>query len=211
MRYLKTNTATTITVGPFFDVTDGITPETALTVTGCHLTMVVDNAGTPTLAIDADATASGGNNDMVHITNDDAGYYSLELTAAQTNYLGGASLTIVDTDVHLPVFHEFTILPALVYDSLISGSDNLQVDVREVQSTQANQLADALLNRDMGSVTVTNTRSPINALRAIRNKWSISGSTITFTTEDDTTEAWTATIVGTAGANPITSLDPAGP
>jgi len=46
MRYLKENTATLITVGPFYDVTDGITPDIALTVTGIHLTSVVDDAGT---------------------------------------------------------------------------------------------------------------------------------------------------------------------
>lgn len=132
MRFLKTNIATRVCVGPFLDVTDGITPETALTVTGCHLTLVVDNAGVPTLALDADATAAAGDNDMVHITNDDAGMYDLELTAAQLNYVGRAILTIIDTDVHLPVFHEFTILPANVYDSLISGSDALQVHANEI-------------------------------------------------------------------------------
>lgn len=130
-RYLRQNTARTITVGPFFDVTDGITPEVSLTVTGCHLTLMVDNEGTPTLALDADATASGGNNDMVHVTNDDAGYYTLELTQANTNYVGGATLTIIDTDVHLPVFHEFTILPANVYDSLIVGTDLLDVNTAQ--------------------------------------------------------------------------------
>lgn len=131
MRYLKTNTATTITVGPFLDKTDGITPETAITVTGVHITFMVDNAGTPTLAIDADATASGGNNDMVHITGDDAGYYSLELTAAQTNYLGGALLSLNVVGTACPVFHEFTILPANIYDSMIAGTDLFDVSVTQ--------------------------------------------------------------------------------
>ncbi len=111
MRFLKTNTATRVTVGPFLDKTDGITPETAITVTGCHLTLMVDTAGVPTLSLDADATASGGNNDMVHVTGDDAGFYDLELTAAQVNYVGRAMLSINNVGVHCPVFHEFMILP----------------------------------------------------------------------------------------------------
>ena len=105
MRYLRENTATRVTVGPFLDVTDGFTPELALTVTGIHLTLMVDDAGVPTLALDALATASAGTNDMVHVTNDNAAFYDLELTAANTNFTGRAMLACIDDDVHLPVFH----------------------------------------------------------------------------------------------------------
>jgi hypothetical protein len=135
-RYLKQNTATRVTVGPFLDKTDGITPEVALTATNEKLTFVVDDGGVPTLVIDANATASGGNNDFVHITGDDAGYYDLELTAAQTNYVGRAVLSINYATDHLPVFHEFTILPANVYDSWM-GTDKLDVNVAEWLGTAA--------------------------------------------------------------------------
>lgn len=73
----------------------------------------------------------------------------------------------------------------------------------------ATQNADALLNRDMSAVTVTNSRSPINALRWLRNKWSVSGTTLTVTAEDDSTSAWTATLTTSASADPITGSDPA--
>jgi hypothetical protein len=138
-RKLRQNTATVITVGPFIDVTDAKTPEVALTATNEHLTLMVDNmstgAGTPTLALDANATASGGSNDMVHITNDDAGYYSLELTQANTNYLGGALLSINYVTDHLPVFHEFEIVTAQVYDSLYGSGDLLDVNTSQAGGT----------------------------------------------------------------------------
>jgi hypothetical protein len=124
-----------VTVGPFLDQADAKTPELALTVTGCLLTFVVDDAGVPTLVIDAAPTASGGNNDMVHISSDAAGYYDLELTAAQTNYVGRAVLCINDDDVHLPVFHEFMIVPANVYDSFF-GTDLLWVDTQEINGAE---------------------------------------------------------------------------
>ncbi len=73
----------------------------------------------------------------------------------------------------------------------------------------ATQNADALLNRDMSAVSDTNSRSPLNALRHIRNKWSVSGTTLTVTKEDDTTTAWTSTLSTSAGADPITGSDPA--
>jgi hypothetical protein len=148
MRYLRTNTACRITVGPFFDKTDGITPETALTVTSCKLTMMVDSSDVPTLVIDAAPTASGGNNDMVHVTGDDAGFYDLELTAAQTNYLGRAMIAITDAATHCPVFHEFMIVPAVVYDAVILGTDLLDVSMTQISgdaqsATDLKDFADA--------------------------------------------------------------------
>src|SRR3990170_5873331 len=125
MRYLRNNTATRITAGPFLDKTDGVTPEVAITVTACKLTFMVDTGGVPTLILDVAPTASGGSNDMVHITGDDAGFYDLELAAADVNYLGRAMLSLNDVATHCPVFHEFMIVPAVVYDALILGTDLL--------------------------------------------------------------------------------------
>lgn len=73
----------------------------------------------------------------------------------------------------------------------------------------ATENADALLKRDMSAVTGESARSPLNALRFLRNKWSISGTTLTVTKEDDSTSAWSATVTATAGADPITGSDPA--
>ena len=135
MRFFKTNTASRVTVGPFLDKTDGITAEVSLTATNERITLVVDDGGVPTLVIDSTCTASGGNNDLVHITNDDAGYYDLELTAAQLNYVGRAVLSLNYATDHLPVFHEFMIVPANVYDSFF-GTDVLYVDVQEINSAE---------------------------------------------------------------------------
>jgi hypothetical protein len=68
---------------------------------------------------------------------------------------------------------------------------------------------DAILKRDMSAVTGESARSPLNALRLLRNLWQIVGGTLTVTKEDDATTAWTATLTATAGADPITKSDPA--
>ena len=73
----------------------------------------------------------------------------------------------------------------------------------------ATQNADALLNRDMSAVNDTNSRSPLNAFRFVRNKWVITGTTLSVKKEDDTTEAWSATVSTTPGADPVTGNDPA--
>lgn len=76
-------------------------------------------------------------------------------------------------------------------------------------TTEHTAIADALLKRDMSAVTGESARSPLNAFRFLRNKWSLSGATLTVTKEDDTTSAWTATVTTDAGAVPVTGSDPA--
>lgn len=73
-------------------------------------------------------------------------------------------------------------------------------------------VADALLDRDMslgtdsGSPSVRTVRQ---ALRWLRNKWTISGTAMTIFKEDDATSSWTSVVTATPGANPITTNDPA--
>ena len=69
--------------------------------------------------------------------------------------------------------------------------------------------ADAMLNRDMSAVSDTTARSPLNALRFLRNLWSISGTTLTVKKEDDITTAWTSVVTPAPGADPISGSDPA--
>lgn len=130
MQFLKTNTAVRISAGPFLDFSDGVTPETALTPTNTTLTMVGDDDdGTAVnTVLNTTLTASGGSNDMNHVAN---GMYDVELTAANTNRLGRVRLSFTDPDVHCPVFHEYMILPATVYDSLVAGTDTLPADVTQ--------------------------------------------------------------------------------
>jgi len=156
MRYLRTNTATRITVGPFLDKTDGITPEIALTVTSELLTFVVDTAGVPTLVLNVAPTASGGANDMVHITSDAAGYYDLELAAADVNYLGRATLSLNNVATHLPVFHEFMIVPAVIYDAMILGTDLLDVSVTQVNGAAQTATLDTIKAETVLIVADTN-------------------------------------------------------
>jgi hypothetical protein len=52
-------------------------------------------------------------------------------------------------------------------------------------------------------------RTVRSALRYVRNKVGISGSTMTVSIEDDTTTAWTAALTTSPGVDPVTTLDPA--
>ena len=165
MRELRNNTATRITVGPFLDKTDGITPEIDLTVTSELLTFVVDDAGVPTLVVDVAPTASGGANDMVHITSDAAGYYDLELAAANVNYLGRAVLSLNDVATHLPVFHEFMIITQAEYDRKYSTGASV-ADVKTVVDDLHTDVGTAITN--IGDVHATDLPAAKTVIDAIK-------------------------------------------
>jgi hypothetical protein len=99
MYELKTNTAVRIPVGPLVDPTDGKTAKTGLTVTGMSVEIFqMKNDGSAVVRAAFAPTASGGDNDMVHVTDDTTGMYDLELTAAQLNWLGNGRIAFYDVD-----------------------------------------------------------------------------------------------------------------
>ncbi len=124
--------------------------------------------------------------------------------------VAGAGLTVLATAAALATVDDFldTEIAAIK-----AKTDNLPAAPAAVSDIPtAIENADALLNRDMsvgadsGSPTVRTVRQ---ALRFLRNKFSIAGSTLTVTKEDDTTASWTAAVTTDAGALPITGSDPA--
>ena len=138
MRFLRTNTAVMVTVGPFYDKTDGVTIETALTITNEKITLTADtDAGSaPTNILDnVTGATSGTANDLNYITGNDAGLMQLELAAADVNRLGRMFLSITDAANHVPVFHEFMVLPAMIYDAFVLGTDVLDTSVTQLLGT----------------------------------------------------------------------------
>jgi hypothetical protein len=85
-----------------------------------------------------------------------------------------------------------------------SGMPNV---VRTV--TIERNLADVVLNRDFADIDDTNARTALNALRLLRNKYTIAGTVLAVTKEDDTTPAWFSSLTTNASAQPITGSDPA--
>ena len=146
MQYLRQNTATSIMIGPFLDENDGKTPETALTVTSIDCDVYKGVTKT-----DLSLTASGGNNDCVHVAN---GFYSLELTTSNTDTLGRVLIS-ANISGALPIWHEFMVVPANVYDSLF-GSDYLNVEL-----TAAG--VDSILDEVIGD-SVHNTNNSFGAM-----------------------------------------------
>ena len=108
---------------------------------------------------------------------------------------------------------DVSVLGDLAYHITATGADPIDF-VRQVvedlpgAASYATTCADALLTRDWTSVSGEAARSVLNALRFLRNKWTLSGSTLSVKKEDDATEAWNAATTNTAGADPVTGVDP---
>jgi hypothetical protein len=98
---------------------------------------------------------------------------------------------------------------AQIRTEMDSSSTGIAAIKAVTDTLSLNGIADAILKRDFSAVTGEAARSCLNALRALRNKVSRSGATLTVTKEDDSTEAWTATIATSASAEAITEVDPA--
>ena len=109
---LKQSTTVTIRLGPFLDKTDGVTEKTAIT---------------PVVEVSKNHAAFGARNSATAITHDSNGWYAVELNATDTATLGPLVVKADDAATYLPVWREFTVVEANVYDSLVGGSDKLKV------------------------------------------------------------------------------------
>jgi len=129
MSWLKQGTAATVKIGPFVDETDGKTAETGLTIAQADVRLA-KNGGD-----------MAQKNSAAACTHDEIGVYDCPLSTTDTNTLGRLDVFIHKSGA-LAVFQSYLVLPANVYDALVSGSDYLQVDLAQVSDDTA--AADAL-------------------------------------------------------------------
>jgi hypothetical protein len=119
MQYLKQSTSATVAVGPFVDQSDGYSPEVGLAAG------TVDEIG----VYKHDATVLTDISGTTTFTHRAGGIYTATLSATDTNTAGRMRLYVRDDNVCLPVWENYMVLPANSYDSLVGGTDTLQVDI----------------------------------------------------------------------------------
>lgn len=118
--FLKQSTAVVVSFGPFLDKTDGVTEETGLVSS-------LDN-GTTGIKLSKNGGALTIRHATVTATTYDAyGMYRVTLDTTDTNTLGTLRMAFNEAATCLPVWQDFMVLPANVYDSLVGGTDALDV------------------------------------------------------------------------------------
>ncbi len=121
--FLRQSTVQTIRFGPFLDDTDFKTAETALTVAQADRQLSKDGPA---------FVQSGETGNSTHDTD---GWYSDDLTAADTNTVGELWLQVVVTGA-LPVWARYWVIEEATYDALFGAAaagfdSNQRVDVGE--------------------------------------------------------------------------------
>jgi hypothetical protein len=114
-QWLKQSTQVVIQFGPFVSPTDGVTPQTGLITTIDHATtgIKVSKNGGALAVRAATVTASA---------YDDYGNYRVTLKDTDTNTLGTLRVQFAAAASCLPVWRDFIVIPATIYDGLITGS-----------------------------------------------------------------------------------------
>ncbi len=118
---LKQSTAKVISFGPFVDPTDGKT-----LVIG--LVSALDNGTTGIKLSKAGGAFAVRHAAATATTYDAYGNYLVTLDATDTNTLGALRVQFTDSTKNLPVWRDFEVVPANVFDSMVAGSDSLEVD-----------------------------------------------------------------------------------
>lgn len=126
--WLKQSTSVVISFGPFLDKTDGVTEETGLVSALDH--------GTTGIKLSKNGGALAIRHATVTATTYDAfGMYRVTLDTTDTGTLGALRVAFNEAATCLPVWADFMILPANIYDSLVGGSDLLDVSMAQILGT----------------------------------------------------------------------------
>lgn len=121
MRELRQSTSIDLPIGPFVDATDGVTAETALTITQ------------PDIRLKKGGGAWAQKNAAQTLSHEENGFYEVTLDATDTNTLGPMRLAVFETGA-APVFEDFMVVTAEWYDAKY-GTDLLRTHPGNFNST----------------------------------------------------------------------------
>lgn len=129
MQYLRADTVATILIGPAVAVANGVTPVTDVTLAGADHAELMKHDGTTFVDLTADSRT---------LTHKEGGWYTLTLGVGDTDTEGRLTVIIMDTDKCLPIWMEFMVVNANVYDSLFAAA---ATDYLKVKDDEGNTLA----------------------------------------------------------------------
>jgi hypothetical protein len=144
--WLRADTAVTVHVGPAVDKNNGVTPETGLTAGTVDELVIYKHEGTA--AVDISGTTT--------FTHRAGGIYTATLSTTDTNTEGHLFLYVRDDSVCVPFWREFTVVPQQEWDSLILGTDALDVEV-------ASMATDSISSAALSAAAVTEITDDIMA------------------------------------------------
>lgn len=152
MKFLRQSTAAAISFGPAELPADGITLVTTLVSAIDHATTGIKlskNGGPMTIRHQA-VTAS---------TYDSYGQYIVTLDTTDTNTLGRLRMLFAGNAGVFPMKDDFMVLPANVFDSLVSASAFLKIDIAAINTVAADA---ALLDGNVAGDVIGTISTAVN-------------------------------------------------
>lgn len=131
-KFLRQGTATTVEFGPLVDATDGYTYK-ATTIT---LNSTVSGVILFLRAGEAAATCKTG-----AVSLPEPGWARVSLAVSDTGALGPFLIRMGNVTSNLPIWSRYVVIPAAVYDSLILGTDELDVNVVQITGAAVSSAA----------------------------------------------------------------------
>ena len=167
MPMIPVDTAVQIMIGPLIDDTDFKSRETGVAYNAAGMDVDLlksSDTGTPTTT--AITLTTAGNNDWIELSG---GYYYVELTAAQNNVEGKLKLIGIATGILPFESIEYDVVPVQVYNSLVAGTDDLDVEVASMAAgtVTAAAVATGAIDADaIATDAITNAKIAADAIGA---------------------------------------------
>ena len=167
--FIRQSTAVTVPIGHLVDATDGFTLETSVALAGNEAHLLKAGAAN-LLNIAANTWAQITDGASYTAT----GIYGLVLTASNTDTLGPLDIYLQDS-AHRPVHYRGTVIPANVYDSLVLGTDLLDINASQLggnaiaaflNAADGCLLADIRQINDSGIANFISTGGSVSAMNA---------------------------------------------
>lgn len=184
--WLRQSTAVDVALGPFVDSTDGFTPETALSLTQAEC------------RLKKGAGAWAQKNNATTAPHEEEGWYEVNLSTTDTDTLGIMVLAVYIAGA-LPVWREFMVLPAAVYDAYLS-TGVLGVNVTQWGAVAPNALVSGRVDASVGAMAP-------NVLTAAATAADFSTEVNTGMATQASVDAIATEVAGVNGVTPATSAD----
>jgi hypothetical protein len=137
-KYLKQNTACHIMFGVFVDKTNGVDLEV-----GAGIITSIDHATTGIFLSKNGAAGAIRHQGVTASVLDAYGMFQVHLDATDTDTVGNLRVMMAEAATFLPVWDDYVVLPANVYDALM-GTDLLDISIVQVNGAAQTATLDTL-------------------------------------------------------------------
>ena len=186
--WLRQSTTVIVAFGPALDKTDGVTLEVGLS-------SAMDHASTG-IRLSKNGAVKADRSDSTAPAYDAMGDYRITLNATDTATLGTLRLIFEEAATCLPIWADFMVVPANVWDSLF-GSDKLEVDLTHVGGSTTSVSA---LATNAAAVKVRTDRLP-NVVAGGAGGVFIAGTNAATTVTTALTTTFTGNLTGNVGGS----------